>query len=357
MLFWGNEVSDSHSELYFGFWLKESEEFLLYDETKDIIKGINKSLKDVFYYEKNKNTIASIKNSRKIGDFSLLNLIELSNIQKNKNSSNVPVKPRMTNKLQKTNSLRSIQCDRGSIEKDLIHPQLSTSSTSILGFNLKSYTNFRAIDNQPCILDPINGIDVDNNGQNVFSFRLTWVIGRDGTTFGTKNHRVDKLRSEVVDESYELYIAGWNWNWFWGNQPIFKYRITGGTPKFIALDIHAFGTSPYGNHWTVGNQGDVFFINIQEFDTQICSQTNVNTQTSNIKVGGNINFGMLVKDPLIPSLSFEISNSMSHQETLVVNGTTIQDLGNTYFEYCQPYPYLDPNNINNTYFYQNNSTG
>jgi hypothetical protein len=362
-VFLGDEVTKISSDTYAGIWLNQSEEYILYNIENDDIKFKSENFEQSFFYNlgdfpEMKNYFASLE---KIDNYSLINVLELGKkydqlyLQSNTSNERL-IFPANSNEINPSaNRGGEGDCIRGSIEKDLILPNFKYNSTILYGFNLESYTNFLAIDNQPCNLEFGNGL----TGQNLFSFRFTWVIGKEGGIIGTKNHRIDVLRKDLVDEKYVPYISGWKSSWWKGPTPIIKYKIIEGTPKFVGINHPIFSTTKIGNHWTVDNQGDIFFINVQEFDNEICTSTNTITNTTTVSVGGTINFGTLVSNPLITPLTFNITNTKTYTETLVVNGVTIQDMGNTYFEYCQPFPFFNqpPMGIQNLRWLQFNTTG
>jgi hypothetical protein len=343
-VFFGDEVTKIGSDAYAGLWLNQSEEYILYNLERDDIKFKSENFEESFLYNlgdfpKMRSYIASLE---KVDNYSLINVLELGKkydqLYLQSNSSNgrliFSTNSNEINPSANRGGDGNVDCLRGSIEKDIILPQLKYNSTILEGFKLESYTNFLAIDNQPCNLVIGKGL----TGQNLFSFKFTWVLGKNGGTAYTKNHRIDVLRKDLVDEKYVPYLFGFKSTWFLGLQPIIKYKIIEGTPKYVLINFPIFSTTKSGNHWTVDNQGDIFFINVQEFDTEICTSTNTSTNSTSISVGGTINFGELVKNPLIPGLTFNISKTTTYTQALVVNGVSIQDMGNTYFEYCQPFP-------------------
>ncbi len=159
------------------------------------------------------------------------------------------------------------------------------------------------------------------------------------------------MRKDLIDEIIEPFIVGVNYNYFTRKKTfLIKYKITGGTPKYVLINHPIFSTIKNENHWTIDNHGDIFFINVQESDSEPCTSTNVTQNATNVSVGGSINFGELVKNPIIPGLTFNISKTTTYTQTLVVNGVTNQDMGNTYFEYCQPFP----NFVENSWWYKDN---
>ncbi|MFZ1702899.1 MAG: hypothetical protein WAT79_01060 [Saprospiraceae bacterium] len=90
--------------------------------------------------------------------------------------------------------------------------------------------------------------------------------------------------------------------------------------------------------------------------------TAINTQTTTIttELGGSLVFSILEKIPgnPLPTLNVKHVQTITATHTVVFTGISVQDLGNTYFEYCQFYPLLDPNGTPNFFSWlPYNSTG
>jgi|GEM_PF-5545461 len=363
----GDEILEVNDGAILGFIIKESEEYLFYDPNSDEIEGSANSFDEYFSFSLSDCEIVEeyILNQCEINNKKIINTIDIQNLFFENCSQIGCCKPsipteinEIVNELLSTNGGNngtssnlppsSIDCDRGNIQEDIILPNLSTNSNHLLGFQLSSYTEFRAIDNQPCKLPKIHNTDPDETttGQNVFSFMFTWVIGRNGGAFGTRNLRKSVTRSELVREDYQVWVPYWKWSWScFCMKPVYKYRITGGTPLFVSLNIPVFSTVSSNNHWTPDNQGEAFWINVKESDPTACSSTTSTVTTSSTEVGGSLVFSKLEKLPgnPTPTLNFKHVNTIQATHTVVVTGVQTQDLGNTYFEYCQPYPNLNPN--------------
>lgn len=75
------------------------------------------------------------------------------------------------------------------------------------------------------------------------------------------------------------------------------------------------------------------------------SPTTSTVTTSSTEPGGSLVFSKPEKLPGNPTttLNFKHVNTIQATYTVIVTGVQTQDLGNTYFEYCQPYPNLNPN--------------
>ena len=334
-----NEVTtqDTLSEFeYAGIFLKESEEHYLYNITNDEFKHNGKSFKEEMHIDLNdcNDILSYLNNLPKIGSFTRLNIRD---IQQKYNSMCFEVVPPIVDynddiTLNVPNGpfegphgspLGDIDCDRGAIEVDLIFPELTRNENYFTGFKLESYTVFQGLDNQPCDLEKRNGRNFWHRGQNNFSFLFTWLMGRNGGIAGTRNFRFDVKRRELVVERVELERRGLRWRW----------KIVSGSPASVRVSTPIFGSSVASNHWTVDNQGDIFFINVQEFDTQICISTSTQTTTTNVELGGKISFGEILKEPL----SFKVNSSATNTQVLQITGPSTQNLGNTFFEYCTPY--------------------
>lgn len=91
-----------------------------------------------------------------------------------------------------------------------------------------------------------------------------------------------------------------------------------------------------------------------------CSPTTSTVTTSSTEPGGSLVFSKRVKIPgsLTPALNFKHVNTIQATNTVVVTDVQTQNLGNTYFKYCQPYPNLNPNSSTNfSTWIQTNTTG
>lgn len=362
----GTSVAAMQGDAFVGIWLKNSEEYILYNSSTNKIKNTNLSFKEYFLFDQFE--CADVTNYlQSLVENNGLKLVEILKVQK-LHEDKCMIKKETPSNLQEVmddvnangiSAEKAGPCHRGLIETDLLFPELSQNSNTIGGFGMSSYTSFKAIDNQPCTLQNPGGIPFANTGQNIFSFMFTWVIGSNGTIFGTRNYRKDVLRKDLVKETIQIYIADYEWRWScFCEVPIFKLKITGGSPKYVGINDPVFGVN---DHWETENQGEVFWINVTEFDVTSCSSTNTNTQTSQTTVGGSLVFSALTTVPNspVPTINFSQQNTITATHTVAVTGVSVQDLGNTYFEYCQSYPflYVQPANFQFLKWLQMNTTG
>ncbi|MBK7806356.1 MAG: hypothetical protein IPJ51_08665 [Saprospiraceae bacterium] len=337
--FFDNEVTtqDTLSEFeYAGILLKESEEHYLYDMANDEFKHNGNSFKEEMYIDLNDcNDLYIYLNTQpKVGNYTKLNI---QDIQQKYSSMCFEVVPPIVDYNDDVTlyiptgpsggpnggPLGDIDCDRGAIEVDLLYPEKTRNENYFTGFKLESYTVFQGLDNQPCDLEEQNGRKFWHKGQNNFHFLFSWIMGRNGAIAGTRTFRFDVKRRNLVVEQLELERRWFRWRW----------KIVSGQPVNVRVSTPIFGSSVASNHWTVDNQGDLFYINVQEFDTQICVSTSTQTTTTNVELGGKIDFGKILKEPL----SFKVTGSATNTQVLQITGPSTQNLGNTFFEYCTPY--------------------
>jgi hypothetical protein len=222
---------------------------------------------------------------------------------------------------------RNGYCHRAELELDLIYPELNQNITNFGYLRLANRGAFFAIDNQAL-------------PSSVFIFEIDYVIGRDGEPWGElKRIRFTVARNELVDiKIEEEYVGGVS---IFGIKLFAnKKTYTVVTPKAVPISIEVFSKTPQHRHWRINNQGDAFWLNIMERKSQNSSSTSQQSETVTTTIGANLGFSI----PVINSnggINFQNQYTRSNIVTITKTGVGFVDLGNTFFEYCEPYPNID----------------
>jgi hypothetical protein len=314
-----------------GIILRESQMHVLYDVSQDRIAFEEVSFKEFFSFD-----ISSCSNvSSYISDQSSCNEKKILNnlMIQEKYQECYPLKqPILTSadlyNIQSTPRSNGF-CQRAELELDLIYPELNQNITDLGYFKLSSSGTFLIIDNQAL-------------PSSAFYFELDWIIGRDGEPWGEPRRlRLAVARNDLVDIKINVEFVGGVT--IFGRRFFAKRKeVVSVTPKSIPLSVEVFSKVPQHRHWRLENQGDAFWINVMERKSMTSGSTSQQSETVSTTIGGNLGFSVPNYN-VNAGLTFENKYTRSNTITITKTGLSVIDLGNTFFEYCEPYPNISLN--------------